>query len=154
MNRLLVLAFTAVVALAAVVTPASGVRPERSPSLPPPPATLPAGVICPFELTIETIVINQVVTTFFDQSGNVTRQLFTGNFVVRLTNEETDASIELNVSGPGKLEFNPDGTLLGEARGLLLLLLFPTDPGGPGAFVYSGHTDFLIGATGTITVIR
>jgi hypothetical protein len=27
-------------------------------------------------------------------------------------------------------------------------------PGGPGAFVYSGRTDFLIGATGSVTVIR
>jgi hypothetical protein len=154
MNRVVALAVTAVVALAAAVNPASGVPPERSPLQPPPPATFPAGAICPFELSIETIVNNQVMTTFFDRNGNVTRQLFTGNFVVRLTNEQTDASIELNVSGPGTLEANPDGTLLGEAKGLLLLLLFPTDPGGPGAFVYSGRTDFLIGATGTVTVIR
>jgi hypothetical protein len=153
MVRSLAIAAAAAAALLCAVAPASAVRPDRSP-IPPGSATFPAVAVCPFELVFETIEDRQVVTTFFDRDGNVTRQLFTGSLVVRLTNGETDASVELNVSGPGTLKANSDGTLLGEAKGLLLVFLFPTDPGGPGAFLYSGRTDFLIGTDGTITVIR
>jgi hypothetical protein len=50
------------------------------------------------------------VTTFFDQENNPLLMLTAGGLEVRLTNESTGKSIDVNISGPIQQEPQPDGS--------------------------------------------
>jgi hypothetical protein len=92
--------------------------------------------ICGFPVAIDIEVNREYATTFSDG-----RQLITGALKVRVTNLESDSSLRLNIPGPAFLSAEGD-LLTYDAYGPWLLFLAPTDPGGPGLFVYSGHTVF------------
>jgi len=112
---------------------------------------LPAGDftledVCPFDVGVEIIENKEFITTF---SGG--RQLITGTFKVRVTNLDSDESLDLNISGPGVLVFNPDGSLTVDAHGTWLLWFFPGNlgPSSPGQlFVNNGHFVETIGPGG------
>ena len=103
---------------------------------------LPAGDftltgVCPFPVGVEVITNNEFITTFSDG-----RQLVTGTLKVRATNLDSDESLDLNISGPGVITENSDGSVTIEAHGSWLLWFFPGDlgPGSPGRlFVNNGH---------------
>lgn len=130
MKRLIVLAILAGIALFSTVAPASAVKPIRE--------FLPledevVSGICEFDLGITVLENNSHITTFFDQDGNITKQLITGRLVVELSNEETGASTVANISGPGTVTFTDDTAVL-ESVGPWLQVFFPGDlgPGEPG----------------------
>jgi hypothetical protein len=50
------------------------------------------------------------VTIFYDQFGNVVRSHISGPLAVTITNLETGESFAHDLSGPGVLEFNADGS--------------------------------------------
>jgi hypothetical protein len=50
------------------------------------------------------------VTIFYDQAGNVVRSFVSGPLGVTITNLETGESFAHDLSGPGVLEFNADGS--------------------------------------------
>jgi hypothetical protein len=59
-----------------------------------------------------------------------------GVFKLRYTNVDTGKSIELNISGPGTLKPQPDGSTLVTGHGPSAVFFFPGQlgPGSPGAF--------------------
>jgi hypothetical protein len=61
------------------------------------------GDFCLFPVDILILTSGQTMTTFLDQSGNVVMQLSTGPLKVRVTNVATDESLDLNISGPGRI---------------------------------------------------
>jgi len=103
---------------------------------------LPAGDftltgVCAFPVGIEVTTNKEFITTFSDG-----RQLITGAFKVRVTNLDSDESLDLNISGPGVITENSDGSVTLEAHGPWMIWFFPGDlgPGSPGRlFVNNGN---------------
>jgi hypothetical protein len=73
--------------------------------------TLPAGAACDFAVRVDVHANNEQYRLWFDQAGNPTRGRLTGRLVLAFTNEESGASVTLQVSGPGHDTFNADGTI-------------------------------------------
>jgi hypothetical protein len=52
--------------MAALVPAANAGKPTRNPFVAPPPTTFPAGLVCPFEVFVETVENRQTETIFSD----------------------------------------------------------------------------------------
>jgi hypothetical protein len=93
---------------------ASAVKPEREDLPFDEPLTLPG--VCPFDVEVAPLSVGQTITTFFDM------QLITGRLKVRVTNLDTDESLDLNISGPGRILINEDrGTFIQQGPWLTLV---------------------------------
>jgi hypothetical protein len=71
---------------------------------------------CGFPLDVSLLSGKQVETVFLDANGVPTKLLFTGVLKLRFTNS-SGTFIDLNVSGPGTITFNSDGSATGVGRG-------------------------------------
>lgn len=87
----------------AVVAPVAAVPPSREEIPLPEGLIIPVSGIRPFDLEILVLTSGETLTTFFDQSGNVVMQLTTGPLKVRVTDLQTGESLDLNISGPGRI---------------------------------------------------
>lgn len=86
----------------------------------------PAGQACSFAVTGKAVVNRFVTTTFPAEANGDVVQLATGHLVFRFTNVASGKSVDLNISGPGKATFHPDGSMTQEATGVWYWLF----PGG------------------------
>ena len=135
-NRLI--GSVAVVGLLAVATPATAAPSSTVEPVPDVNATVPAGPLCPFEISVETLVNTEKLRTFFDAQGDPTVALLSGRLIWRFTNTETGASIVRNLSGPGRTIFHEDGTRTEIFLGRSAIAFFLGDPLGPSALIVSG----------------
>ncbi len=72
--------------------------------------SVPAGEVCAFPLASHVVSDKEryrTTETYPDGSPRV--QEFTGQLVVELTNEDTGASVQRNLTGRGDFEYFPDG---------------------------------------------
>src|SRR2546428_4975063 len=76
--------------------------------IPEPPSITLSGV-CSFDVTIDFLV-NQEYSILVNCSGTPTAILTTGELKVSLTNDQNGKSIDLNISGPGTMVTNADGS--------------------------------------------
>jgi len=155
MRRLMVVAGL----MALLVVPVAWAdKPDRSPAPPFEPATAPAGVVCPFAVTVQDVVNNGTVTTHYDKLGDIRWEHTSGTLIWRFTNAETSDSVDLNISGPGKTTYG-DGFVYIDGSGPWALTFFPGDDAGPlgpapGAFYIKGHVQFKVNlGTGQLTLI-
>ena len=51
-------------------------------------------------MLVDPIINQGFVESFFDEEGNLERQIVTGRFVNELTNLDSGESITVNISGP------------------------------------------------------
>jgi hypothetical protein len=143
----------------APTAPAHGANPPRlsaigKPSRSPLPAgdfEAPAGLFCSFGVLVETIVNNQVLTTFPQESNGDIVQLATGAFVTRLTNTSTGESITVNISGPGRFTTHPDGSATLEFSGRWFLAFLENAPAK--AFISSGRVVASAAPGGPVTIV-
>jgi hypothetical protein len=126
-------------------------KPTRSPLPDSDPFQIPAGEACSFGVFVETIVNNQVVTTFPPEPNGDIVQLATGDFVTRMTNTSTGKSITINISGPGHVTIHPDGSATLEATGRWFLGLIENAPFT--AFISSGRVVISFAPDGTGTLV-
>jgi hypothetical protein len=67
---------------------------------------------CTFDIRSEFVQNKEVLTTYYDANGDITRQSVTGALKVRLTNLSDPAHSEVfNISGPGRYRFLSDGSI-------------------------------------------
>jgi hypothetical protein len=92
--------------------PAEASRPVRVPA----PFSPYTDTSCGFPIDLSLLSGKQVETVFLDANGAPTKLLFTGVLKIRFTNA-SGAFIDLNVSGPGTITFNSDGSATGIGRG-------------------------------------
>jgi hypothetical protein len=118
------------------------------------PVSLPAEGFCgDFPVLIEFPDFNQYIirqTTAPD--GTVTLQI-TGHAQATVTNQDTDESVSYNISGPGTLVLNPDGSFSGDLAGPNLLYTTQANsfPGVPAISYTTGHVTFAVNADGLTT---
>lgn len=109
-----------------IAAPANALRPDRFQPGPNPDFTVED--VCDFSVLLHDVVNQLVITDFFDQDGNLRRELGTGLLVeeiTRLDNQgEPVRSITRNISGPGVTTFDEDGATL-NAYGPWLFFFFP-----------------------------
>jgi hypothetical protein len=117
-------------------------KPVRE-GLPDSPVTLDAS-ICGFGVHETTLTDKEFITTF--SSG---KQIVTGALTSTLTNDQTGKSITINISGPGTIVPNGDGTQTFSLKGRSLIWLFPNQlsEGSPGRLIWtSGPVVFHVDA--------
>ena len=95
MRRLIAL-LVAATALAMSAAPVAAVRPEHSRLLP---AVFPIFDSCEFGVFYEEVRVSGHATTFFNANGEATKAIIRGNWIVELTNMDTEETIRLNISG-------------------------------------------------------
>jgi hypothetical protein len=134
MTRTLTVLAAVLVALVSVAA-ASGGKPIREPIFY---EDFVLEGVCPFPVLVETTANKEYVKIFDD------RIMVNGKLFTRLTNLETQESLELNISGPATISTTE------VLRGRGLLILFPEDAGGPGLVLTAGRVQLIRGEDGFI----
>jgi len=112
--------------------------------------------VCDFPVLLDPIINKEYVKSFFDDEGNLERQIVTGRFVNEVTNLDTGQSITVNVSGPVFFTFAED-TLTVRLTGRSLLFFLPGEltSGQDYLRVTNGPNIFVVDlSTGAITPRR
>ena len=96
--------------------------------------------------------------TFGDSHGNPVQVgpravLMAGTMTFTLDNERTTATTTVRTAGAVRAEPGPDGSTIFTVAGPSVLILFPTDPGGPSTTLYKGTVVFNQSAEGVTTII-
>ena len=68
---------------------------------------------CDFPVLVDPIINKEYIKSFFDEDGNLERQIVTGRFVTELTNLDSGESMTVNVSGPVFFTFTGDTLTVG-----------------------------------------
>ncbi len=105
--------FLAVAGLLAVASPVSAGQPSRDPVVIPPAfLVFAAGTACEFPIHVDVLVNRETIKTWTDRDGNLVRDIISGSLRIRVVNDVTGASTDLNVGGPGRDVYAPDGSLI------------------------------------------
>ena len=148
LSRFAPLLFAVIVALAPA--PAAADQPARE-GLPAAPLTLDAS-ICGFVVDVTFPSNKEFVTTF--SNG---KQIITGSLDATLTNAQNGRSTTINISGPGSIVPNGDGTSTFTLSGRSLIFLLPNQvgQGSPGRLILtSGPVVFQLDQNGNLTSYR
>ena len=151
------------IALAGIIitlasAPASALMPERFQPGPNPDFTVEG--VCDFPVLLHDVVNQGVITDFFDQDGNLTREQFNGRLVEDVSRLDAQGNpvktITRNISGPGVETFDEDGSTL-TGTGPWLLFFFPGEVTGfPDGLIWftTGRFVLRLEDTGEITFIK
>ena len=104
------------------------------------PITAPAGVVCPFTVTAEPVAQKLKIRYHYDDAGNVDGYQVTGPLTANITNEETGASVQRNLSGLGTVTLYPDGSYDATIQGGLLVFFLAGDTPANELLFVSGNT--------------
>ncbi len=89
----------------------------------------------------------------YDAAGSVDGYQATGQLIARITNEETGASVVQNLSGPGTVTFNSDGSYDAVVHGDFLVFLLGQDTPSHQLLLLSGTTLLHGAPSGTKTLV-
>ncbi len=112
--------------------------------------------VCDFPLLLDPIINQEYIKSFFDEEGNLERQIVTGRFVYEVTNLDSGDSMTVNISGPGFFTYTEDTlTVRVTGRGLVWFLPGDLTSGQTYVRVTNGLNIFEVNlATGAITPRR
>jgi hypothetical protein len=103
------------------------------------PLDVPVGS-CPFPVTERITVNNEYILIFTGDHPAI----ITGSLRARITNDSTGKGIDVNISGPGFITANPDGTTTVKLAGRSTIFL----PDRPGLWLTTGAATVVVGAAG------
>ena len=149
--RTILLASVATLALG--IAPAGASGPERVTFTIPEFLDFPAGEQCAFPIRLHFIDNEGTAKLFYNDEGDLVREIDTGHLSVVVSNEETGASVFYNISGPQIITYLPDGGQRIQFGGPGLFSLFPGDVSGPGLLRTLGNAIFMRAPSGAITSI-
>jgi hypothetical protein len=115
--------------------------------------TAPAGTVCSFSVTAEPVREDLRLRYHYDAAGNVDGYQVTGQLIARITNNETGASVVRNLSGPGTVTFNPDGSYDAVVSGDFLVFFLARDNPPNELLLLSGRTVLHGAPTGEKTLV-
>lgn len=102
--------------------------------------TAPAGMLCAFPLASEPVLDEErvaVLDTFDD--GSPRKEVYMGDLVVKYTNLDTGAAVEVDLSGTAFVEYGADGSYLMTTIGPVGFGFRPTDGYSAGMWVLDGY---------------
>jgi hypothetical protein len=140
-------------ALAALTLAAPALAADPRIPLPSVPVDLPASGFCEnFAVHIELVDFNQyIIRSTTAPKGTVTLR-FAGRARATVTRVDTGESVSFNISGPGTLTINPDGSFSGDLAGPNLLWTARANlanfPNVPTVSYTTGHVTFAVDASG------
>jgi hypothetical protein len=141
-----------------VAAPANALMPERFQPGPNPDFTVEG--VCDFPVLLHDVVNKIVVTDFFDQDGNLTREQGNGLLIEEVSRLDAQGNpvetITRNISGPGVERFDESGSTL-TGTGPWLLFGFPGEFAGfPDGFIWFTTGQFVLRFEGTseITMVK
>jgi hypothetical protein len=141
-----------------VAAPANALMPERFQPGPNPDFTVEG--VCDFPVLLHDVVNKIVVTDFFDQDGNLTREQGNGLLIEEVSRLDAQGNpvetITRNISGPGVERFEESGSTL-TGTGPWLLFGFPGEFAGfPDGFIWFTTGQFVLRFEGTseITMVK
>ena len=115
--------------------------------------TAPAGAVCPFTVTAEPVKENLSVRYHYDSAGNVDGYEAKGLLIARITNVETGKSVVRNLSGPGTVTFNPDGSYDAVVEGNFLVFFLARDNPSNQLLLLTGRTVLHGAPTGEKSIV-
>jgi hypothetical protein len=106
-----------------------------------------------FDVEIRWTKFNQYIIQQTDSPEGITTLKITGHAQLTVTNLDTGESVSYNVSGPGTVVINPDGSFSVDAAGPNLFWTEPelSFPGVPAISYTTGHVTFEVDASGETT---
>ncbi len=139
--RKLLAAACAIGASALISSTAMADTVTRTPSPVPLPFTFVG--LCQFPVLAQAVINGEFTISFVNQNGVLVKKIVAGAFIVTFTNLSNNTSITKNISGPGIITFNPDGSLTLDILGTEFG--FP-----PGPTIGAGRTVIQISPTGVV----
>jgi len=109
--------------------------------------------VCPFTVTAAPVREDLRVRYHHDAAGNVDGYQATGQLIARITNDATGVSVVRNLSGPGTVTFNPDGSYDAVVSGDFLVFFLPQDTPSSQLLLLSGRTVLHGAANGEKTIV-
>lgn len=109
--------------------------------------------LCGFKI-LGTQLVDKVYLKTLKTTDGSTEVLITGAAKIALTNPANGKTITQNVSGPGKIIFNADGSTILLGKGIAPFGLAPADQarfGLPGLFIFAGALTATIAPNGITT---
>jgi hypothetical protein len=108
---------------------------------------------CDFPVLVEFQDVNQYIIHSTTAADGTTTLQITGRARITLTNLSSGESVSYNISGPGTLVINPDGSFSADLAGPNLLWTLPefSYPGVPAISYTTGHVTFEVARSGQTT---
>jgi hypothetical protein len=142
------------VVAALVFAATAGANPSTKEQAPPPPAvTFPAGTVCAFPVTFESVVNQLFFITFFDRENDFRFQIGAGYQILRVINETTHESMLINITGPGKVTAGADGSITIEGGGHWLVAFLPGDSPSSRLLLMDGRIMLNVSPAGKLTLV-
>ena len=125
-------------AIIAMATPASAIQPVRFQPGPAPDLTLEG--VCDFPVLLHDAINTVTITDFYDQEGNLVREQLNGRILEEVSRLDALGNpvetITQNISGPGFVTFDEDGTTF-TGRGPSVVFFLPGElPGFPDGLIW------------------
>jgi hypothetical protein len=117
------------------------------------PITAPAGVVCSFEVTAAPVRQKMRLRYHYADSGEIDGYQVTGPLIARITNTETGASLQQNLSGLGTVTLNADGSYDAVVDGNFLVFFLAGDSPANELLLLSGRTVLHGAPTGEKTLV-
>jgi hypothetical protein len=124
--RRVTLALFAALVVGATAAPASAAGPIRI-KLEPSAQFIVTGA-CAFAFELVELRVHGNLLDFVDKAGEFRRTIIAGNFVIGVTNLQTEKSLTLNISGQFIMTPNPDNSLTLAAHGRNLFFTIEPEP--------------------------
>jgi hypothetical protein len=139
--------------VALVFAATAGANPPTKEPVPPVLVSYPAGALCSFPVTWESVVNQFFLITFVDSAGDFRFQIGAGFQLLRVTNDATHESTVINVTGPGKATANPDGSISIAGGGHWLVGFLPGDSPSSRMLLMDGRIVINVSPTGKLTLV-
>ena len=138
----------ATLTLAVAIAPVAAAGPEKVPNGAST-VVFEAGVVCPFEVVWDIPAVGSTLIFPVKANGDqLIRQI--GAMIIKVSNAETGASVDLRGGVKLDLVFHADGSIDVNISGSVVAGYFPADIGGPSLWFYRGHLHDVVTADFTV----
>jgi hypothetical protein len=104
------------------------------------PISVPAGLVCTFPVEADPVRQDLAVRYHYDEAGNPDGYQVKGVLIAQITNLDTGASVQRNISSFGTVLYNPDGSWEAVVTGPFLVFFVTGDNPSNQLLLFSGRT--------------
>lgn len=154
MSRVRPLVAALILLLTSGVMPVGAKGPPEHAFFPAEPYGFAPGDVCEFGVLVEPLRSRGHLRTWPEDANGTVHERITGQFFARITNTDSGAWIDLNLTGPVDYWWHADGTATSTNRGHTIAWLFPFEEGGPALWFHRGSIRWSVTSDGLWSVVR